>query len=70
MSYPDTLGLGCTMDLHLDGGGSSQLSYKRSIPAGFQVDETYQPAPDTNPRLVYNMVRVNPTSWNSGTGFY
>ncbi|MBJ6363963.1 phosphodiester glycosidase family protein [Paenibacillus sp. GCM10012307] len=64
-------GLGCSMGVHLDGGGSSQLRYKRQVPAGsFLIDDSWQPDPDPNdPRKVYSMVRVNPTTWNNGSGF-
>lgn len=61
-------GLGCTYGVHLDGSGSSQLRYKRKNPAGIELEETWEPDPDPN-RNVYNMVRVNPTTWNNGTGF-
>ncbi|MBJ6363966.1 phosphodiester glycosidase family protein [Paenibacillus sp. GCM10012307] len=63
-------GLGCTMGVHFDGGGSSQLRYKRQIqPGGSISNDTWEPDPEPN-RTVYNMVRVNPTSWNGGSGFF
>lgn len=65
-------GLGCTMGVNLDGGGSSQLRYQRrfnlSSTSGYNASEGWEPDPNPN-RTVYNMVRVNPTSWNNGSGF-
>lgn len=66
-------GLGCSMGVHLDGGGSSQLRYQRRInlssTSGYMANEGWEPDPDTTTRSVYSMVRVNPTSWANGSGF-
>lgn len=65
-------GLGCTKGVHLDGSGSSQLRYKRVInPVGSSVTETWEPKPDqpNGNRPVYNMVTVNPTTWEIASGF-
>lgn len=66
-------GLGCTMGVHLDGGGSSQLRYSRrywpSSTTSYMISEGYEPDPDTTTRSVHSMVRVNPSSWEDGSGF-